>query len=229
MRALGYVRVSTLEQADDGAGIGAQRAAIARASDSRDWELCDVLEDAGYSAKDLNRPALQGALELLEHGHYDVLMVAKLDRLSRSLLDFTGLMETSRRQGWGLITLDLNVDTTTPAGEMMMNVLATFAQFERRLISQRTKEGLAIKRAQGVKLGAPRRLPPERYTELLEMRAEGAVSYEKIAAELNRRGVPTAGHAPVWTGPNVRRVCRRAADDRSEMETQEARGSSDLR
>ena len=79
-------------------------------------------------------------------------MVAKLDRLSRSMLDFAALMNAAQKQGWALVALDLGVDTSTPYGEMMANVLATFAQFERRLISQRTKEALAQKRAAGVQL-----------------------------------------------------------------------------
>ena len=82
-------------------------------------------------------------------------MVAKLDRLSRSLLDFASLMEDARREGWALVILDLGVDTTTPSGEMIANVMATFAQFERRLIGQRTKDALAVKKREGVKLGRP--------------------------------------------------------------------------
>lgn len=65
------------------------------------------------------------------------------------MVDFAGLMATASRSSWGVVALDVNVDTTTPAGEMVANVMATFAQFERRLISQRTKDALAIKRAAG--------------------------------------------------------------------------------
>ena len=96
---------------------------------------------------------------MLEAGDAAALVVAKLDRLSRSMIDFTALMATAQKQGWALVALDCAVDTTTPAGEAMANVLATFAQFERRLISQRTREALAVKRAQGVRLGRPPTLP----------------------------------------------------------------------
>jgi DNA invertase Pin-like site-specific DNA recombinase len=92
-------------------------------------------------------------------GDAKALVVAKLDRLSRSLLDFAGLMAKAQKQGWGVIALHVQVDTSTASGEAMANLLATFAQFERRLIGQRTKEALAIKRASGVRLG---RLPPSR-------------------------------------------------------------------
>ncbi len=83
-----YIRVSTEEQASSGAGLSAQLFAIKVEATARGWTLLPVIEDAGYSAKDLNRPGIQSALEQLDHGDADVLVVAKLDRLSRSMLDF---------------------------------------------------------------------------------------------------------------------------------------------
>src|SRR6266508_5134121 len=163
MQVLGYVRVSTEEQASSGAGLEAQREAIIAECRRRGWQLVEVIEDAGYSAKDLKRPGIRAALEALDRGDARALVVAKLDRLSRSMLDFTALMAQAQKQGWALVALDCAVDTTTPAGEAMANVLATFAQFERRLIAQRTREALAIKRvqlaAEGRRLGRPRTMP----------------------------------------------------------------------
>src|SRR5947208_1861941 len=159
MQVVGYVRVSTDEQRESGAGLAAQRAAIEAECRRRGWALVEVIEDAGYSAKDLKRPGVQIALETLRRGEAGALVVAKLDRLSRSMLDFTAVMATASKQGWALVALDCAVDTTTPAGEAMANVLATFAQFERRLIGQRTREALAAKRASGVRLGRPATLP----------------------------------------------------------------------
>jgi DNA invertase Pin-like site-specific DNA recombinase len=69
------------------------------------------------------RPGLEAALEAIERGEADTLVVAKLDRLSRSLLDFAGIMDRSRRKGWSLVALDLALDTTTPSGELMANTL----------------------------------------------------------------------------------------------------------
>src|SRR4051794_33684622 len=153
MRVIGYVRVSTDEQMSSGAGLQAQRQAILAECRRRGWQLVEVLEDAGYSAKDMRRPAVQGALRVLKAGEASALVVAKLDRLSRSMIDFTALMAKAQKQSWALVALDCAVDTSTPAGEAMANMLATFAQFERRLISQRTKEALAVKKAAGVRLG----------------------------------------------------------------------------
>jgi DNA invertase Pin-like site-specific DNA recombinase len=137
------VRVSTDEQSTSGAGLQAQRRAILAECKRRGWELVETFEDAGYSAKDMKHPASQEALHMLEAADASALVVAKLDRLSRSLLDSTGLMAKATKQHWALIALDVAVDTATPTGEAMANMVATFAQLERRLISQRTREALA--------------------------------------------------------------------------------------
>ena len=142
-RAIGYIRVSTDEQAASGAGLAAQRAAILAEAERRGWQLVDVIEDAGYSGKSMKRPGIAAALDALRQKRADTLVVAKLDRLSRSMLDFAALMDRASHEHWALVALDLGVDTTTPSGEAMANVMATFAQFERRLIAQRTRDALA--------------------------------------------------------------------------------------
>jgi DNA invertase Pin-like site-specific DNA recombinase len=205
LRVLGYVRVSTEEQGKSGAGLAAQRAAIRTACDERGWDLVEVMEDKGFSAKSLERPGITGLLEQLESGGAGALMVAKLDRLSRSLLDFAGLMERARHQGWALVALDLGVDTSTPAGEMMANVLATFAQFERRMIGQRTKDALAQKKAAGVRLGRPRSLSDDVVRRIVDQRASG-FTLQGIADGLNLDGVPTAQGGVLWRPSSVRAV-----------------------
>jgi DNA invertase Pin-like site-specific DNA recombinase len=147
MRVIGYVRVSTEEQAMSGAGLEAQRRAITAECRRRGWELVETIEDRGYSAKDLRRPGVQEALRTLGAGGAKALVVAKLDRLSRSMIDFAAVMAKAQKQNWALVALDVAVDSSTPAGEAMVHMLATFAQFERRLIAQRTREALAVKKA----------------------------------------------------------------------------------
>src|SRR4051812_6217048 len=114
-RYLAYLRVSTNEQADSRAGIEAQRVAILSEARRRGWSEATVefIEDAGYSGKDTRRPGLRLALEVLKRGEADGLVVAKMDRLSRSLLDFTTIMATAQKQGWALIALDCPVDPST--------------------------------------------------------------------------------------------------------------------
>jgi DNA invertase Pin-like site-specific DNA recombinase len=205
MQVLGYVRVSTEEQGVSGAGLEAQRQAIADECQRRGWQLVEVIEDAGFSAKDLRRPGIQAALEALTAGDAKALVAAKLDRLSRSMLDFTKLMATAQTQGWALVALDCAVDTTTPAGEAMANVLATFAQFERRLISQRTREALAVKKAQGVRMGRPQTLPDKVVRRIKRERACGR-SFAAIAEALNAGGVATAQGGKRWYPATVRYV-----------------------
>jgi DNA invertase Pin-like site-specific DNA recombinase len=211
MKVLGYIRCSTAEQADSGAGLDAQRAAIAAEATRRGWELVGIEEDAGASGKSLDRrPALVRVLAAVEKGDAEALVVAKLDRLSRSLFDFAGLMERGRKKGWALVALDLGVDTTTPAGEMMANVLASFAQYERRLIGQRTKDALAVKRAQGVRLGRPQGVPLDVVARIVAEFAGGA-TITSIADQLTTEGVPTAQGGARWWPSTVRAVLQSQA------------------
>jgi DNA invertase Pin-like site-specific DNA recombinase len=213
MQVLGYVRVSTDEQTGSGAGLEAQKRAIVAECERRGWEVVRVIEDAGYSAKDLKRPGVQEAMRTLEAGEAGGLVVAKLDRLSRSMIDFTALMATATKQGWALVALDCAVDTTTPAGEAMANVLATFAQFERRLISQRTREALAVKRAQGVRLGRPRVLDESIARRIRRERGRGR-SYAAIADGLNADQIPTAQAGRRWYPSTIRAIAGRPTKTR---------------
>lgn len=209
MQVIGYVRVSSDEQANSGAGLAAQRAAIQAECKRRGWQLLEVIEDAGYSAKDLKRPGVLTALETLERHEAGGLVVAKLDRLSRSMLDFTAIMAKATKQSWALVALDCAVDTTTPAGEAMAHVLATFAQFERRLIGQRTREALAAKRAAGVRLGRPQSLSSSLRTRIAAERKAGR-SFATIAAALNDESVPTAQGGRQWWPSTVRAALQSA-------------------
>jgi DNA invertase Pin-like site-specific DNA recombinase len=197
--------VSTDEQSRSGAGLTAQREAILAECKRRGWTLVEIFEDCGYSAKDLKRPGVQAALDALEGGRADALCVAKLDRLSRSMLDFSAIMATATKQSWSLVALDCAVDTTTPAGEAMANVLATFSQFERRLIGQRTRDALAVKKAQGVRLGRPRTLSDDIVARIVKQRRRGQ-TLKAIADTLNEQEVPTAQGGRQWYPATVRAV-----------------------
>jgi DNA invertase Pin-like site-specific DNA recombinase len=218
MNVVAYTRVSTGEQADSGAGLEAQRQAIEAEAARRGWDIVQVFTDAGVSGKSMSgREGLQEAIAAVEAGEAQALVVSKLDRLSRSLLDFAGLMERARRKGWSLAALDLGVDTSTPSGEMMASVLATFAQFERRLIGQRRKDALAIVKKNGSKSGRPignpgfLSVPPEVSARILELRNGGTMSYRRIAEQLNAEQVPTAQGATAWSGRTILNIVRRAA------------------
>jgi DNA invertase Pin-like site-specific DNA recombinase len=127
---VGYIRVSTDQQADSGAGMAAQRAAIASVCLQNGWELGQIYEDAGASAKALTgRPALAAALKALAAGGASALVVSKLDRLARSVHDFASLVRLAEKEGWGIVALDLGVDVTTPTGGLLANVTASVAEW----------------------------------------------------------------------------------------------------
>lgn len=209
-RVVGYVRVSTDKQSNSGAGIESQRQAIVQECGRKGWTLDRIVEDDGLSGKSLNRPGLQAALLDLAAGRANVFMAAKLDRLSRSVRDFADLMDRSRSQGWTMSVLDVAVDTSTPSGELMAGVMSQFAQFERRIIGQRTKDALAVKKAQGVVLGRRPEISAIAERTIARMRREGA-TMAAIADRLNSDGVETARGGARWYPSTVHRVLARVA------------------
>ena len=211
-KVIGYLRVSTDEQAVSGLGLGDQRSVIAAEAARRDWADVEFLSDEGYSAKNLSRPAIASALDMLRKGQASVLVVSKLDRLSRSLLDFATLMDRARREGWELVVLDLAIDTTVPSGQLMANVMAAFAEYERQLIGARTSAALQQLKAQGKRLGRPRTLAVEVTARIVWAREEGQ-TLTAIAEGLNRDRVATARGGARWYPSTVKAVLTSAALD----------------
>ncbi len=205
---LGYVRVSTDEQKRSGAGLAAQRCTIATASRERGWRLAGIEADEGVSAGSTKkRLGLARALEALTAGEADGLVVAKLDRLSRSVRDFCEILDRSQRERWALVCLDLGLDTSTPTGKFTAQIIAAVAELERELIGQRTREGLEAKRAEGVTLGRPREIPDVVVRRIRDMRDEG-MTLQAIADVLNVEAVPTARGGVRWRPSSIVRVIR---------------------
>lgn len=208
---IGYIRVSTEEQADSGAGLAAQRAAIEAECVRKGWTLQDVHEDAGLSGSTLDRPAMQQALNLLAAGAAGALVVATSSRLSRDVRDLLNLLDRSAREGWALVMLDMGtgMDLMTPTGRLMATVVAGFNEYERREIGRRTKVALAARKAAGVTLGRPRLLDPELAADIRAQRAAGS-TLQAIADRLNTAGrlTPTGKQ---WTPTLVRQVTLQAA------------------
>lgn len=204
---IAYTRVSTEEQAVSGLGLADQRGVIDAEAKRRGWTDVVHLADEGYSAKNLSRPAIGEALAMLSSGAASVLVVSKLDRLSRSLLDFAALMERAAKEGWQLVVLDLNVDTTTPSGQLVAHVMGAFAQYERQLIGARTSAALQQKKRQGARLGRPRMLDASVVERICQERKQGG-SLRAIAAGLTADGVPTAKGGLVWQVSTVAGVLK---------------------
>ena len=153
MKIVGYVRVSTEKQANNGLSLEAQQEKIRLYAQLHDLDLVEVIvEDA--SAKALDRPGLQEALNRLINGQAQGIIVAKLDRLTRSVRDLGELLdEYFTRGSLALMSVGESIDTTTAAGRLVLNVLVSVAQWERETASERTKEVLAHQKAQGKRTG----------------------------------------------------------------------------
>ena len=207
-RVIGYVRVSTEEQGRSGLGLEAQVEAITAKAASKGWEVVRIAQDVA-SGKSMNgRDELQAALADLKAHRADALVSTKLDRISRSVVDFGTLLDTASRQRWHVVMLDLDMDTSTATGRMMANVVASVAQFEREMIGQRTKEALAAKRARGERLGRSRLIAPALERRIVRLRAKD-LSYEAIADKLNHDGIaaPMGGQ---WGWTTISRVVKRS-------------------
>lgn len=203
--ALAYIRVSTTDQVENGASLEAQRATLIAEADRRGWDV-EVVADEGLSAKNLNRPALQAALTRLDKGKAQFLLAVRLDRVSRSVADFAGLLDRATRRGWGLVLLSPNIDTSDPAGRFTSNVLASAAQYERELIGARTREGMAQRKAEGVVFGrvvAANMLPV--YQSIATMHDAG-MSINSIARLLTEQAIPTANGGVKWYASTVKAV-----------------------
>jgi DNA invertase Pin-like site-specific DNA recombinase len=151
------------------------------------------------------RPALNAALRAVESGEAAGIIVAKLDRLSRSLLDFAALMQRAQHGGWNIVALDLGVDLSTPAGEFLASVMASAAQWERRIISQRTRDALQAKRQSGTRLGRRSGIGAAVLERIVHER-EGGASFVAIADALNLDGIPTARGSAMWSPSAVRKA-----------------------
>jgi len=156
IRAVGYVRVSTDIQVQEGVSLDAQKLRIQAHCTAMDIKLVDILVDAGQSAKSLERPGIQAALKMLKQGKADVLIVMKLDRLTRSVKDLGFLCETYFCEGrpWSLLSVSDSIDTRSASGKLTLNVLTSVAQWEREAIGDRVREVMQHMKAQGVYLGA---------------------------------------------------------------------------
>lgn len=175
----GYIRTSTVDQVH---GLSAQRHAItSRFPEVDEWHLEHA---SGKNVK--GRPVFSSVIAELKPG--DTFIVSKLDRFARSVGDAVAIAEDLDRRGINLVILDLNLDFATPIGKLMFNLLASVAEFERGLISQRTKDSLAVISASGKTLGHPSKLDCDRVYELSDLghsvRAiASALEYSKSAVQ----------------------------------------------
>ncbi len=225
LRAVGYLRVSTEEQARDGVSLDAQRHRIEAHAEAQGWELAGIEADNGISGKRLNnRPGLRRALSALRKGRADALLVVALDRLSRTTTDVLDLAARSEREGWQIMAVQEQVDASSPEGEFLLTLKASLAQLERRKIGQRTKDALAELRRQGkrtsrfapfgyrwadgrrVRVGAEQHI----LRRIMRYRTQG-LGKRRIAKALNGAGCMNPRTQGAWTPSTLAAVLRSAA------------------
>src|ERR1022692_1344199 len=146
-KAIGYVRVSTDKQADRGVSLEAQVEKIRAMATVHDVELVDVIVDAGESAKDLDRPGMTRVLDFVQSRAVEMVIIAKLDRLTRSVRDLAVLLEQFERRGVALVSVAESLDTSSASGRLVLNIMVSVSQWEREAIGERTRDAMRHKKA----------------------------------------------------------------------------------
>jgi site-specific DNA recombinase len=219
MKAIGYVRVSTDQQADRGVSLQAQTERVRAMATVQGAELVDIEVDGGESAKSMKRPGLQRILAMVEAGAVQAVIVAKLDRLTRSVKDMCSLLELFEKRKVALISVAESLDTGSAAGRLVITIMGAVSQWEREAIGERTREALRHKGSKrervgnigyGLRLAADgvhvEECPLEQaaLAEIRRLRNEGR-SMRGIAMALNTRGYRTRRGSD-WRLESVARV-----------------------
>jgi site-specific DNA recombinase len=216
---IGYVRVSSEDQAASGLSLEAQRERIRAYCHARGWTLADIVTDAGASARTLDRPGMDTVRRLMADRLVDSIVALKLDRLTRSVRDLHQLMQLSADTGVGIVSVTENLDTTSAAGRLMVNVLAAMAEWEREVIAERTTAALAVKRRRGERIsrfdsigqaagarGELERMALDHVRRLLE--DSGGVSLRDMAARLDAAGFRNRAGRPYHASAVSRMISR---------------------
>ena len=220
---IAYLRVSTAEQAESGAGLAAQRAAIEDYAIRHGLEVDRWFTDEAVSGSvaPLDRPGLAEALAMLARCKAGVLLIHKGDRIARKTADLLALRDLSERQHWTLSAADGSVDWSTAHGRAMSTVMGAFSELERDLIRARTRDALQARKAAGKRLGRPATLSAEVRDWIKSERIAGH-SFAYIADGLNQSGVQTARGGVRWYPSTVKAVM-----DSHALDAQSAEWSSD--
>jgi DNA invertase Pin-like site-specific DNA recombinase len=206
LRLIGYVRVSTDEQARSGLGAEAQRGKVTEAIARESHELVEMITDDGEHGTTLQRRGLRRALELIAAGEADGLIAAKLDRVSRSVIDFATLLAWFEQSQATLMILDPAIDTASPSGRLVANVFASVGQWEAEVIAERTTDALAAKRARGERIGRPAVVEDPYLAERIRAMRDDGMTLRAIVERLNTEGVPTLRASAFWRVSAVQSV-----------------------
>jgi DNA invertase Pin-like site-specific DNA recombinase len=193
--ALLYARVSTQLQVNDGVSLDVQERQLQQAAELAGFTDIELVREEGRSGKSISgRPALTETLKRLDAGEAQALFVTRIDRLARSTQDFLSIVDRANKNGWRLVMLDLNLDTSSYQGRFVVTIMSALAEMERGIIAERQRDVHKDRRARGivwgVDMGPKNKTPEEIKQRVLSERASGA-SYKTIADGLNRDEIPT--------------------------------------
>ena len=228
MKAVGYIRVSTEDQAREGVSLEAQEASIRNWCQSKGYHLERVFSDAGMSGfKMKNRPGLQQALKAVSKG--DAFVVFSLSRFSRSVIECLMELDSLNKRGVDFVSLSENIDTTTAMGKAFSGVLAIFNQLYRDQISEQTRVALEHKKSKGEKIGGDvpfgyevginplsgeKMLVPnheeQKILKGIQNERSRGLSLRKIARDLEKNGITTKRGGGSWHPQVVSQLLRRA-------------------
>jgi len=222
MKTIGYVRVSTDKQADRGVSLEAQAEKIRAMAVVHNADLLDIIVDGGESAKSLHRPGMERLLAHVDSREIQTVIIAKLDRLTRSVKDLCTLLERFERRGVALVSVAESLDTGSAAGRLVLNIMTAVSQWEREAIGERTRDAMSHKRSNGERVGNlpfgsrlaadGRHLEPDPAEQavLNEIRLlrKGGHTMRGIAAALNHRSLRTR-RGSAWQLEHVARIIKR--------------------
>jgi DNA invertase Pin-like site-specific DNA recombinase len=209
-KAIIYTRVSTSEQGESGLGLDAQAAICKDYCARNHLEIVEVTTEVQSGKSTRRRPVLASALETLRKGDADVLIASNVSRLSRSIGDLVGLISEADKRGYSVVALDTGLDTSTPAGRMVFQMLGVAAEYERAMTSDRTKKALARAKAKGTQLGRRTSLPDGVVERIAAERASGR-TLAAIASDLNSEQVATGQGGAKWYPATISKVLSRVS------------------
>jgi len=207
--AILYTRVSTQIQVNDGVSLDVQERQLLSAANLAGYEDIEIVREEGRSGKSISgRPALSDALKRLDEGKAKALFVTRLDRLARSTKDFLSIIDRANNNGWRLVMLDQNLDTSSYQGRFVVTIMSALAEMERGIIAERQKDVHKDRRSRGIVWGVdmgPRNKTSDEIKERIRHERSIGKSYRLIATNLNADGIPTQNGGK-WYATTVKNI-----------------------
>jgi DNA invertase Pin-like site-specific DNA recombinase len=207
--AILYARVSTQLQVNDGVSLDVQERQLHVAAEAAGYELVELVREEGRSGKNISgRPALTETLRRLDKGDAQALFVTRIDRLARSTQDFLSIVDRANKNGWRLVMLDLNLDTSSYQGRFVVTIMSALAEMERGIIAERQKDVHKDRRSRGIKWGVdmgPKNKTPEDIRQRVVAERNSGASYRKIADGLNRDAI-SSQNGGAWYPTTVKNL-----------------------